>query len=490
MPPFLPSSSRRAAATTAAVIALACLAAGTWSCTKTAKPSEPPRNVVLLIVDTLRADHLGAYGYARPTSPFLDSLADNGVLFENLTSAAPVTFPSVNTILTGRRPSLFFKKSAAGLGIPEEMTTLAEIFQSHGFATAAVSASPVVRNTPSAINGQGAYGWGFDTFDESCCDVEGRSVPAFSSDCVADRAVALLDDLSDKRFFLYLHFLDPHDPYRPPEEHNVFTRPYEGKHFVKVGTVGALLGWAKGTAKKDPEVTERDLEHLIDLYDGEIHAVDAQVERVLAAFRERALIDDTLFVVVSDHGESFLEHERAVQHGLSLYQTELHVPLLFYWPRRWKEGRRIEELVCGIDLMPTIASLAHLPVPAEVAGRPLFDVTASFATRREPRCLSVRRHKWKLTRPTGVAARDQRFKVLYDEPKPLHESYDLHSDPGEQHDLAFSEPGGASADDASADLETLRTLVDRRLAETGGDNERVRLDPEAEEALRSLGYIE
>ncbi|HEX2252606.1 MAG TPA: sulfatase-like hydrolase/transferase, partial [Thermoanaerobaculia bacterium] len=174
---------------------------------ESAPPEPRPPNLVLVVVDALRADHLGAYGGTGAATPHLDRFAAGAALFEQARTLAPCTFPSVNALLTGRHPVRFLDQPFGHLGIPAPVATLPEALRRAGYRTAAVSASPVVRASPSAINRAGGFGRGFDLFLEGCTWQDGR--------CVTRRAADLLALLPEP-FFLYVHYLDPHDPYASP----------------------------------------------------------------------------------------------------------------------------------------------------------------------------------------------------------------------------------------------------------------------------------
>ena len=174
-----------------------------------------PLNVLLVVVDTLRADRLSLYGYRRPTSPNLDALARDAVVFTNARSPAGCTYPSTNSLLTSREPSVFLLWPNGSMAIPEGVRSLPEILRAHGYSTAAVSASPIARATPSDINTVGGFGRGFQTFDEDCLDKHAR--------CLNDKATGLLRTLPQP-WFLYLHYMEPHAPYRtPPDAPRRFT---------------------------------------------------------------------------------------------------------------------------------------------------------------------------------------------------------------------------------------------------------------------------
>lgn len=443
-----------------------------------------PRNVALILIDTLRADHLGVYGYKQETSPFFDRLASKGILFENAVSAAPMTFPSVNSLFTSRSPTVFYETTGRDLGIPPEMSTLAEVFRDHGFRTAAVSASPVVRHSPSRWNEQGGFSQGFERFDEHCAR-GGKRVESHTTACVTDQALEILSSFGRERFFLYVHYLDPHDPYQPPADWNRFAEDYRGKDFISRGSTNPIKQWLY-QGGDDPQLNEGDVQHLRDLYNGEIRAVDASLQRLLDGFAEQEQLRETLFVFLSDHGESFMEHNH-IQHGHNMYQTDLHIPLLFYWPQRWPAGERRSDLVCTVDVMPTILTLAGLPTPEGARGVPLLgpEAASHHATRS---CFSEGRPNWRARRGRYVSLRMGTEKIIYDREQDAYELYDLAADPDELENLA---PAGGKAGSprfrALKEALQLWTRLYRQKPTSGGP---AALDPDAERALRELGYIE
>ena len=462
------------------------VAAGVSGC---AAPEPPPpakpRNVVVILLDTLRADHLGAYGYHRPTSPYFDELASRGVLFEHATSAAPATFPSVNSLFTSRLPDLFFDTSSEDLGIPEELTTMAEAYGAAGYQTAAVSASPVVRASPSFFNPAGGFGQGFESFDESCGYSE-RHVPSYTAPCVTDQAVATLDGLGEGPFFFYIHYLDPHDPYQPPEDGVIFHTPGEYQKIPSVaeGRTYPITRSILGRSEEPIEVRPEDIQHLVDLYDGEIRAVDSELERLMTAFEERGLAEDTLFVFVSDHGESFLEHENVLQHGRSVYQSELHVVLMFYWPKGLEPTRR-REPVCSVDVMPTLMELSGLEIPEGSQGVALLGLD-DRPRRGRGSCVAAGRPDWRARQADLLALRMGSDKVIYRRSADRWEMYDLNEDADELRDLL-------AGDTPPERFATLRQTADawiQAIAAADSDEGPIELDPEVEKALRALGYIQ
>jgi arylsulfatase A-like enzyme len=378
---------------------------------------------------------------------------------------------------------VFNDNNAHDLSIPANMTTLAEVFRAAGFRTGAVSASPIVRRSPSHLNRRGGFDQGFERFDERCCASAG--VPPFSAECVTRQALRMLPALDGKRFFLYVHYLDPHAPYRPPPMAPRFGSAYEDKPFVGRGEIKPIVDWRYGDGP-DPHLTARDLQHLRDLYDAEILAVDHNLRRLFQGFRQRGLLDDTLFVIVSDHGESFMEHGH-IAHGKNMYQSVLHVPLIFHWSRRWQSGLRRTDLACGVDVMPTILSLAGLPVPRGARGRPLLGGRAGRTDRRGP-CYSEGRAGWRTPEGEAASLRQGSDKIIYFSKQTSYEVYDLAADPGESENLAARDTGDARVQRMLAAARA-RQIMFEAPRTTGGESP-LTLDADAERALRALGYLD
>ena len=282
--------------------------------------SRPP-NIIVILVDTLRADHLGCYGYARPTSPFLDSLAARAVFFESCSAVAPRTEPSVASLFTSLYPSRHGAVNSLTVRdqkqvLPERVVTLAEMFRANGYGTAAV----LTNGNASARFG---YAQGFET---SPMLHDARAA------AVGTRALAELGKLGAERpFFLYLHYMDPHSPYLPPVPYqNHFDPEYRG----------TILGTSHEQIFRilagEETATARDIEHLIAQYDGEILYLDQALRTLFSALRAEGYLENTLILFTADHGEEFWDHGKLF-HGYTLYQEQLHVPLFV-----WGEGLRVQ----------------------------------------------------------------------------------------------------------------------------------------------------
>lgn len=317
----------------------------------TVGPEAP--NVVLVTIDTLRADHLSCYGYDRPTSPFLDEVARSGARFDEPVAAAAWTKPATGTILTGLYPSrhgaLYHGSS---LQIPEGEQTLAEAFREAGYATAGFVTNPNIKRVFEFDRGFQEY---FDSPVEDTITLAAIRGSVFGglvmrwarhqfnwkyeNDVLQmnEHILSWLAKNRDQRFFLYLHYIDPHIPYSPPEPYkSQFTRERDGF----------------------PLFNERKREVGLDLYDGEIRYVDEGLSHVADALREFGMWENTLFVVTSDHGEEFFEHG-VLGHGFSLYQPVIRVPLLMTGPGV-PEGVVVRDPVPIVDLAATLVELAGL----------------------------------------------------------------------------------------------------------------------------------
>jgi arylsulfatase A-like enzyme len=335
------------AALVVAVVALGACAGGP-------APDPPARpNVLVVLVDTLRADRLSLYGYERETSPALERFArERGVVFRSAWSNAGCTYPSVNSLLTGRFPQRILARiDEAGMAIPAGMPTLAERFGAAGWSTGAISASTIVRATPSKINRQGGFDRGFGFFDESCHE-RGAA-------CVNGRAFESLDRLPEP-FFLYLHYLDPHSPYRPPS--------WAARRFSS-GSAADARRWAQRGepwkiqrklyhGESGNEFGAADIRHLSDLYDDEIRFFDDQFDQLIAELARRGLLERTVVAFVADHGEELYENGGWAHCGDLAWESVLATPFVLAGPGL-EPGARATP-VSNVDLAPTLLALAGI----------------------------------------------------------------------------------------------------------------------------------
>jgi arylsulfatase len=432
-----------------------------------AKPG--PWNVLFVVVDTLRADRLSLYGYRRATSPNLDAFARQAVVFTSARSPAGCTFPATNSLLTSREPSVFLLDPAAGMGIPATVRSLPEILRAHGYSTAAVSASPIARATPSEVNPVGGFARGFQSFDEECLDKHAR--------CLNQKAAGLLPKLPQP-FLLYLHYMEPHAPYHPPPDHV--------RRFASDSDDSRRLGihpWAwQGDntpvmrriyyGEESFDFTPRDLAHLNDLYDEEVAYFDEQFAALVDLLRRRGLLDHTLIVLAADHGEEQYEHG-GYGHCRSLaYETILRTPIVLRIPGMEK-GLRRQALVDNLDVVPTL--LDYLGVSA--AGL-AFDGASLRPVIETDRAV----HRLAFGNQGDVrTVTDGTLKVSLDQATHTVKLFDLAADPGERTDLAAQRP----AETRRLEAALLRWMQRR---EGGADVSR-RRSAEIERQLHALGYL-
>jgi arylsulfatase A-like enzyme len=359
-----------------------------------------PFNVVVVLIDTLRADHLGAYGYERPTSPQFDALARQSVLFERTVAQAAWTKPSVASLLTGRFVKHHGVVSSRDALNPD-LTTLAETLGGRGYRTAAFSSNPWI--TPEF-----RFDQGFDQFESGRAmgaqltslykllkrvdrvlsgasgrrtDLAGTVFWGSSGNLGNSERDRLLTDAATDwigrqgadPFFMYLHLIGPHDPYNPPAE---YVRPFREPTWD--GAPGPTKPPARVQTIFDQADPLGDAERaaLMAQYDGAIAFADAQLGRIVEALRSTGALDRTLIVVTADHGEEFYEH-RNWRHGNQLYNEVVHVPLLFRLPERLPAARR-NDVSMLVDVFPTVVNLVDGSAPADgLDGRALFAAAAA-----------------------------------------------------------------------------------------------------------------
>ena len=417
-------------------------------------------NVLVIMVDTLRADHLGAYGYKRPTSPTLDALADESYLFTGARAQASCTYPSVNSLLTSRYPARFLDQADGAMGIPAGIPSIAEMLATRGWSTAAVSASAVVRDRPSRFNPHGGFARGFGRFDEECLWKD--------ADCVTRRGIAAVEGLREP-FFAYLHYIDPHGPYQPPKELRKKLRLSRSQQpWALRGDPNPLAQQLEGL-RSDVVWNRRDVRFLEGLYDGEIANVDEQIGLLLDRLRSRRLLERTIVVVLGDHGESFLEHG-AVKHCRTVFDSEVRTPLLVRLPRQ-HGGNHLDGAVGNIDLVPTLLDLLGLPVQ----GRGLEGV--SLVPRMEGAKAGDRVVFSTINAQRAVAG--SRYKLVADLASGQWQLYDLERDPGERRDVKAEQ---------RASFAGLKKQLEEWMARVEGQHG-LDASQEADRRLRALGYL-
>lgn len=408
------------------------------------------KNVLFIIVDTLRADHLGCYGYERALTPSIDELASSGVRFENVVTAAPVTAPSIATLMTSTLPSYHGVRDNEIFSLNENLPTLASAFSEAGYLTAGFVSSVV-------LNRRGGFAAGFAHYDddlaqEYVCYDDDYAPQRDELQGTQRRAEAVTGAALDwlrgvargKPFLCFVHYFDPHDPYDPPPP--------------------AVAGLDKYP------------------YDGEIAYTDAQIGRLLGGLEELGLRDKTLVVLTADHGEGLGEHlERT--HGFFLYDATVMVPLVFCLPGIIPSEVVLSSQVRTLDVMPTILDLAGAAVPETAQG---VSLARAILSGLEPPDMDAyietyhTLYSYNWHELTGMRTPDWKYVRA-----PVSELYDLRSDPGEMDNLAAFKP------EIVSQMEDLlrRTEEEHGRVSIDQSASRTEYDSAVVEKMMALGYL-
>jgi choline-sulfatase len=401
--------------------------------------SAPRPNILLITVDTTRADHVGAYGDAMARTPTFDRLASEGVLFERAESVAPITLPAHVSLLTGRYPFSHGVRNNGNFRVADDVPTLATALHDRGYRTAAFVSAFV-------LDRRSGLSRGFDEYDDRFA-AGGALRPDDEIERRGDRTGQLAENWVAKQvgdtatgrppFFVWLHLYDPHDPYTPPAPYSELFRSHP--------------------------------------YDGEIAFDDAVVGAFVERLKRLGVLSTTMIAVVGDHGESLNEHGE-VTHAIFVYESVLHVPMIVWWPGHLGPAR-VAPPVRGIDLTPTLLDLAGMPPLVGAQGQSLLPLARGG--RQGPASAYSESYfplffmNWAPLR----AIQDDRWKFI-DAPAP--ELYDLATDPHERSNLATREPARAA---------TLRRALDSVSGTGHGAMATAIPDREAIEKLAALGYI-
>lgn len=417
----------------------------------------PRPNIILITLDTTRADRMGFLGSKRGLTPNLDTVAKQGVVFARAYSHVPLTTASHATILTGTYPQ-FNHVNDFGVPLSARLPYLPDLLRQNGYHTGAFVGSLILDPLDGTAPG---FDRGFDLYDAGF-HLRRHGADRYTSvqrraEVVVDHALAWLSQLPDGPFFLWIHLYDPHDPYDPPPPFNT--------------------------------------QYASQPYDGEIAYTDAALGKLFAELRKHRLFDETLIAVMADHGESLGAHGENT-HGIFLYDETLHVPLLIKLPLNREAGERVETRVGLVDVAPTLLQEAGIPVPKDVQGESLSAVikptTVTPASRRHPARAAQDSH----TSPDRPAYAETDYphrafgwsslralrsgKYLYIQ-APERELYNQPDDPGAAHNLAAS--AKAVSDTLASQLDAFRSKTSQTLAALA------KPDPEQTQKLQALGYV-
>ncbi len=431
-------------------------------------PGAKPPHVLIFLVDTLRADRLGCYGYDRPTSPNIDRFAAGAVRFEHAVAQSSWTRPSTASILTGLYPHNHGARSRNHV-LARDVTYLPEVLRSIGYRALGVSSNSIAGPT---------FGFrrGFSHFKQLPENLSspGIHVPVWR---VVDETLEWLERIGpEDSFFVFMHAMDPHAPYYPPEPHR--------SRFAPDAPAGAL---GQNMGKLQPF----EIPHLSDVYDAEIASVDEHFGRLLEELDRRGFLDDTLVVFVSDHGEEFQDHGNH-GHGSNLYREQIHVPLIVQLPARLRaevERSVVEEQVQQIDIVPTILEAIGRSGLIEADGRSLLPLMRSRGARVEHRiAMSDLRNDGEAVDALLLEQDDEPRRKLIDYWSAsfgeTHQLFDTTSDPAELRNLGAREPHWAGYLRA---IGRLMRRGSRQQLEPGVEPD---MPPEQRRALEALGYLD
>ncbi len=454
-------------------------------------------NLVVIVVDTLRADRLGFHGYSRDTSPFLDELAAESVVFERAYSTSSFTRESISSLLTGRLPSL--SGSRGWEAAPSnELSTLGETYRRAGYRTGFFTTTIMLTNE--------RFTRGFDDVDQLVTEngVSGKSHE------LSERALRFARESAGKPFMMYVHYLDPHGPYAPPESlHRRFADEiYPDPVELYVQLRPRVHEYVeRGFGPGDPAYEDQQIR-----YDAEIVDTDAAIRRLFDGLEELGVVEDTLVVVTSDHGEEFLDHG-FVEHAWTLYEESVHVPLLFWSPGELPPAR-VSHPVSLVDVAPTIMRLQGLSRRGEPTDGFVFLDANGAPVEREAPIVSellighrnvvrsvvdgdwkyVQWRRWLSPRRRSVVAQGEKGHRQREDETPFdpwgpvqrEELFDLASDPDEKNDLAKSEP------ERLEELREVLRLYERR-ARAAAPNQQGSAEERPDDAsadFEALGYTE
>ncbi len=431
-------------------------------------------NVLLVTIDTLRADHLGIYGYRHRTSPRIDALARRGVVFDQAYTYWPKTRGSFVAMMTGRLAS----QSGYGKTHPlllDFNPTLASVLKDAGYETAATVDNPNVASTLGYAKGFDSYR---ETWEEKRLVTEMDRARAITADGVRRLRAAI----PGKPFFLWLHYVNPHAPYEPPA-------PWDGAFFDPDAARGPALRPVEGFHGGVPKqwaVAGKPLGWYVARYDGEIAAVDAEVGQLVDALDGSPVGSRTLVVVTSDHGESLGEHDYYFDHGEDLFDPSIRIPLIVAGPGV-AAGGRSDVLATTLDVLPTVLDAVKVSYPPDLAGASLLPAARGEQRPDRPRLQGQNDRNL-------LAAWDRRFKMVA---TPLGEEaryalYDRQVDPGETRDASAA--WTVRAAEERRDLELFRERIDAEMTSTRrlleGRSGEERLSAEACEKLKAMGYVQ
>ncbi|HDI75144.1 MAG TPA: DUF229 domain-containing protein [Thermoprotei archaeon] len=397
-------------------------------------------NVILIALDTLRADHLSCYGYKVKTSPFMDKIASEGAVFKYAYAPAIPTHPGYTTMLTGTHPLHHKIVCHAGSRfLSKDILLVGELLKRKDYITAAADNLAIMKGGEWFIRGYDYY------YATGGIVVISKGIK-ISGEIVLKKTIEFLElwskEYKDKKFFLFIHFWDPHAPYYPPEDlvKKVFKGdPYQGdlKERLEKTVWGRRL--LKGWMGKLIDKGIRNPDYIRALYDAEILYTDDKVRKIYEKLEELGIIDDTLIIITADHGESMGEHNIFYDHH-GLYEWDVRIPLILRYPDKIPKETVVEAFVQHTDIVPTILDIANCPMRDNIYGKSLVKLIEGDWSGYD-RVLLMEN-----TRMTKRAIRTRKWKLIetlrpdpYGRPAGYLELFDMEKDPLEQNNLAYED---------------------------------------------------
>lgn len=429
---------------------------------KRRKSNKKNPNIICVLVDCLRDDHLGYRGYNRNVSPFIDSLASKSLVFQDTYTTTTWTWPATASLLTGLNPlehGVIHRNSSY---LDHEIRTIAEHLQLNGFTTLGISANSLI--TPKYNFDQG-----FETF------IEHTKVGKRNASVLNKAFKTWLDKFEKFQFFAYIHYMDVHSAYEAPMPY--FSRYIDEKKGRSILKVFEKVSSEVNAKKNYSNVTEDFVSGSLALYDAEIAYFDSQLEKLFKLLESKKLARKTIICLISDHGEEFMEHG-LMKHGLDLYNECLRIPFFLYYPGKI-EAKISEKKTNIMDVFPTLCHLANIPVPKNIRGKNLLseypgfdDLAVSTFYGFDPKHNSTQLH----------ALLENSYKLIYKPQDETFKLFNIKKDPGERKDLA-SEESNITA--------RMRDKLLRKINDMQNVQRTLNITPDKEtiRRLKALGYI-
>lgn len=477
-------------------------------------------NVILIVFNTLRAKNVGVYGYKRDTTPNIDKFAKENVLFKQAYAPWTMTSPALVSILTGQYPHTTGIMRESSQIFPENLTSIAEILKQNGYKTFGIASNP---NTGKEFN----FDQGFDEFIDILPEGDWLGINSKHTEKETNKAIELITKYRDDKFFLYLHYLDPHGPYTPPQPYDLKyvedSYFYKYNKFLPITNQGALDVVPEYAVPNYQNINKTNMiyvDYLISQYDGEVNFIDYNIKILLNKLKELNLDKNSLIILMSDHGSSLGEHDYWFGHGNFAYDASSHVLLTMSYPKLLPKNKITDEPINTINVIPTILDILNIPISKNMEGKSLLPLILNNKKideyvygeggRNQDYITTIRDKKWKFIK-NGDYIKDEktgelsyRYMVL---PKitinesglfgsevtwPIYELYDIENDPLETTNLIDQEP--EIADKLMTQLykwlSRPQIITIKELQERRTDIQRSKdLDEETIKRLQALGYL-